>query len=105
METDINTYVLSSDDLICDNHFNEEGELIEGVKEQVLDEEDVNFLEDLIEELPKIDKCYVAESEELENILFRLVRAYFQVRFSDGSACWRLFRATHWLQSGQTACR
>ena len=73
METDINTYILSSDDLICDNHYDEDGELIEGVKEQVLDEEDVNFLEDLIEELPKIDKCYVAESEELENILFRLV--------------------------------
>lgn len=73
METDINTYVLSSDDLICDDHYDEDGELIEALEAPVLDEEDVNFLEDLIEELPKIDKCYKAESEELENILYRLV--------------------------------
>ena len=75
METDINTYVLSLEDLICDNHYDEDGELIEDVKEQVLDEEDTNFLEDLIEELPKIDNgVYKTEAIELENILFRLVK-------------------------------
>lgn len=38
-----------------------------------LDLEDTNFLEDLIEELPKIDNgVYKAEATELENILFRL---------------------------------
>ena len=44
--------------------------------EKVLDTEDVNFLKDLIEELPKIDgDTYKSESEELENILFRLTGA------------------------------
>lgn len=39
----------------------------------VLDLEDINFLKDLIEELPKLyDGCYKPEAEELENILFRL---------------------------------
>ncbi len=38
-----------------------------------LDLEDTNFLEDLIEELPKIDNgVYKTEAVELENILFRL---------------------------------
>ena len=38
-----------------------------------LDKEDTNFLEDLIEELPKIDNgVYKTEAIELENILFRL---------------------------------
>ena len=74
-ETDINTYVFSSNDLICDKHYDEDGELIENVKEQVLDEEDTNFLEDLIEELPKIDNgVYKTEAIELENILYRLVK-------------------------------
>ena len=71
METDINTYVLSSDDLICDNHYDEDGELIEGVEEQVLDEEDTNFLEDLSEELRRHDGVYEAEAVELDNIIFR----------------------------------
>lgn len=40
-----------------------------------LDQEDINFLEDLIEELPKIDGgVYKAEATELENILFRLTQ-------------------------------
>jgi len=38
-----------------------------------LDLEDTNFLEDLIEELPKIDNgVYRTEAVELGNILFRL---------------------------------
>ena len=41
---------------------------------KVLDEEDINFLRDLIEELPKIDgDMYKSEGEELENILYRLI--------------------------------
>lgn len=76
METDLNTYVVSSKDLVCDDCFVEEDEIIEEVEVPVLDEEDVNFLEDLIEELPKINgDMYKAESEELANILFRLVGA------------------------------
>ena len=40
---------------------------------KILDQEDINFLEDLIEELPKINRGeYKAEAIELENILYRL---------------------------------
>ena len=41
---------------------------------KILDQEDINFLKDLIEELPKIDNgVYRSEAEELENILYRLI--------------------------------
>ena len=41
---------------------------------EILDQEDRNFLEDLIEELPKIgDGVYQAEATELENILYRIL--------------------------------
>lgn len=37
-----------------------------------LDQEDINFLEDLAEEFLRIDpKTYKAEAEELKNIIFR----------------------------------
>ena len=39
-----------------------------------LDQEDKNFLEDLIEELRKHDGTYDSEADELENIVFRLTR-------------------------------
>ena len=43
------------------------------MNDKILDQEDINFLKDLIEELPKIeDGMYKSEAEELENILFRL---------------------------------
>ena len=50
----------------------------------ILDKEDINFLEDLIEELPKIDgNTYKTESVELENILYRLteVPIFNKVKF------------------------
>ena len=41
---------------------------------EILDQEDRNFLEDLIEELPKIDNgLYISEAVELENILYRIL--------------------------------
>lgn len=40
--------------------------------ECIIDQEDVNFLEDLAEELRKINPVYNAEAIELENILFRI---------------------------------
>ena len=49
-----------------------------------LDQEDITFLEDLIEELPKIEgNMYKSESEELGNILYRLteVPIYSRVKF------------------------
>ena len=36
-----------------------------------MDNEDINFLEDLAEELRKHEGTYDAEAEELENIIFR----------------------------------
>ena len=36
-----------------------------------LDQEDINFLEDLAEELRRHDGVYDAEAIELENIIFR----------------------------------
>ena len=38
---------------------------------KILDQEDLNFLEDLAEELRRHDGTYEAEAEELENIIFR----------------------------------
>ena len=36
-----------------------------------LDQEDINFLEDLVEELRRHDGVYSAEATELENIIYR----------------------------------
>ena len=36
-----------------------------------MDIEDINFLQDLAEELRKINVCYWAEADELENIVLR----------------------------------
>lgn len=36
-----------------------------------LDKEDIYFLEELAEELRRIDKVYEAEAIELENIIYR----------------------------------
>ena len=35
------------------------------------DQEDINFLEDLAEELRRINPVYNAEADELENIIYR----------------------------------
>ncbi len=40
-----------------------------------LDQEDINFLEDLAEELRKHEGVYDAEAEVLENIIFRVKEA------------------------------
>lgn len=42
-----------------------------------MDLEDIAFLRDLAEELPKIDSCYKAEAIELENIIYRELEPLF----------------------------
>lgn len=39
---------------------------------KILDQEDMNFLNDLAEELRRHEGTYDSEAEELENIIFRL---------------------------------
>lgn len=43
-----------------------------GKKMAELDQEDINFLEDLSEELRRHDGIYEAEAVELDNIIYRL---------------------------------
>ena len=52
--------------------------------EKTLDLEDVNFLKDLIEELPKIDSgVYITEANELKDILLKLIKVpiFTKVKF------------------------
>ena len=50
-----------------------------------LDQEDINFLEDLAEELRRIGPVYNAEADELENILFRLTGLDSEERAMDAA--------------------
>ena len=42
-----------------------------------MDLEDISFLRDLAEELPKISDVYQAEAQELENIIYREMESLF----------------------------
>lgn len=42
-----------------------------------MDLEDISFLRDIAEELGKIDSCYKAEVNELENIIYRELEPLF----------------------------
>ena len=51
-----------------------------------MDLEDLAFLRDLAEELPKISEDYKAEAEELENIIYRELTSslYFDIPKKEG---------------------